>query len=66
MLIEKSEYKITITRVIENESESITNSLTLVVTKTLSWKVILYNRILSHSHSLFSDIPSSLTANNID
>ena len=41
ILIRKSEDKITIARVTENENESITSSLTLVITKCFSWNVIL-------------------------
>ena len=41
ILIRKSEDKITIARVTENENESIISSLTLVVTKCFSWNVIL-------------------------
>ena len=57
ILIRIPEDNITVARVIENENKSITNSLTLVVTKSLSWKVILYNKFIPSSHSLFSDIP---------
>ena len=41
ILIRKSEDKITIARVTENENESIISSLTLVITKCFSWNVIL-------------------------
>lgn len=64
--IKKSKDKITVARVIENQKKSITTSLTLIVTKTLSWKLILYNRIVLCSLKLFSDISLHLTASSLD